>query len=120
MDKILEIISKYVEKAKINTKHRIYGILFKERGRYLQGKISKLILGKGTISVRSNTIRILCPQCGKGRLLDAVSNASAAKVQLYGPRHLDKAEWIAKCPKCGNQIGIAIVKTKYEQQRTGT
>ena len=69
--------------------------------------------------MRENMVRIRCPQCGKGRLLDAVSGASATKLQLYGSRHLDKAEWIVKCPKCGNQIGIATVKTKHEQQRTG-
>lgn len=72
----------------------------------------------GTL-MKKDMIHILCPQCGKGRLLDAVSSASAAKLQLYGSRHLDKAEWVLKCPKCGNQIGIATVKTKYEQQRTG-
>lgn len=70
--------------------------------------------------MRENTVRILCPQCSKGRLLDAVNSTSAAKLKLYGPRHLDKAEWILKCPKCGNQIGIATFKTKYEQQRTGS
>lgn len=72
------------------------------------------------ISMRENTVRILCPQCGRGRLLDAVSSTSATRLKLYGSRHLDKAEWIVKCPKCGNQIGIATVKTKDEQQRTGT
>lgn len=55
----------------------------------------------------ANTIHILCPVCGKGRLLDAVNRASAAKLHLYGPRQLAKAQWIAKCPKCGNQIGIS-------------
>lgn len=64
-------------------------------------------------------IHILCPICGRGRLMDAVSNTSAAKLSLYGPQQLSKAEWIIKCPKCGNQIGIASKpsKTEYEKQR---
>lgn len=69
--------------------------------------------------MRKNTVHIPCPLCGRGRLMDAVSHASAEKLQLYGPRHLDRAEWILKCPKCGNQIGIAPVISQYEKQRTG-
>lgn len=57
--------------------------------------------------MKSNTVHILCPVCGRGRLLDAVDQASAAKLRLYTPRQLAKAVWITKCPKCGNQIGIA-------------
>lgn len=57
--------------------------------------------------MRENTVHIRCPVCSKGRLLDAVDQASAAKLRLYGPRQLAKALWIVKCPKCGTQIGIA-------------
>lgn len=69
--------------------------------------------------MKPNTIRIICPVCGRGRLLDAVNSASAAKIKLYGPRHLDKAEWIAKCPKCGNLIGISSSNEYDEMQRPG-
>lgn len=70
--------------------------------------------------MKASTIRIICPICGKGRLLDAVDDTCAAKLELYGPRHLNKAEWIAKCPKCGNLIGISYKPNKCdEMQRPG-
>jgi len=69
--------------------------------------------------MQRDQVQIRCPACFKGRLLDAVSHASAAKLQLYGPRQLNKAEWIIKCPKCGQKIGIALQKLNMEMQRTG-
>ena len=70
------------------------------------------------IPMKDVNIHILCPICGRGRLMDAASSASAAKLSLYGPQQLNKAEWIVKCPKCRNQIGIAskFGKTEYEKQ----
>lgn len=68
--------------------------------------------------MKERIVHIICPICGRGRILDAVNDVSAVKLQLFGPRHLDKAEWIAKCPKCGNQIGIVTSGNKYEMQRT--
>ena len=70
--------------------------------------------------MKTNRIHITCPICNRGRLFDAVNATSASKIELYGPRHLDKAEWISKCPKCGSQIGISPKPTQYgEMQRPG-
>lgn len=70
--------------------------------------------------MKTNTIRITCPVCRRGRLIDAVDEASAARTRLYDPQHLDKAEWIVKCPKCGNQIGISSKPIEYSGvQRSG-
>jgi len=70
--------------------------------------------------MKTNTIRIICPVCNRGRLLDAANSASAARTRLYGPSHLDKADWIAKCPKCGSLIGISSGPAQYdEMQRQG-
>lgn len=67
--------------------------------------------------MKTSTIRITCPVCGRGRLFDAVNSAAAAKIELCGPSELDKAEWITKCPKCGNQIGISAKPAQYDEMQ---
>ena len=62
---------------------------------------------KEEAQMKDKMVHVRCPVCGRGRLLDAVDQVSAAKLRLYGPRQLAKALWIVKCPKCGTQIGIA-------------
>ena len=51
---------------------------------------------------------VRCPVCHKGRVIDAASGIDISRIQLYGPRQAAKAEWFTKCPKCGEQIGIAF------------
>jgi hypothetical protein len=51
---------------------------------------------------------MLCPLCRKGRVIDA-AQTDASRLKLYGPRQSEKANLFSKCPKCGEQIGIAFV-----------
>lgn len=53
---------------------------------------------------------ILCPLCGKGRIIDAAAHIGTDRLLLYGPESEDGAELFIKCPKCGRQVGIAIKK----------
>lgn len=47
---------------------------------------------------------IRCPICQRGRLL----NTDLRSLRLFRPEQADRAQWFSKCPKCGQQIGIAI------------
>ena len=51
------------------------------------------------------------PVCHKGRIIDAASGTDPSCLNLYGPRQSAKAQWFAKCPKCGAQIGITFPKS---------
>lgn len=64
------------------------------------------------------TRSIRCPLCHRGRLIDAAPHTDLSTLQLFGPRHADKAEWFAKCPKCGAQIGIKF-QPNTEQRQAG-
>ena len=44
----------------------------------------------------SKTNSLRCPLCGKGRIADIPSGA-------------EHPDLIAKCPKCGEQIGITVL-----------
>jgi hypothetical protein len=51
---------------------------------------------------------VRCPLCAKGRIVDATRKTDISKLRLYGPRDTSEALLIVKCPKCGEQIGIAL------------
>ena len=51
---------------------------------------------------------IRCPICQRERLLNAAEHTDLRSLQLFRPEQADRAQWSSKCPKCGQQIGIAI------------
>ncbi len=61
---------------------------------------------------RNETQAVRCPVCHQGRIIDAASGTDPSCLNLYGPRQAAKAQWFAKCPKCGKQIGLAFSKTE--------
>ena len=66
------------------------------------------------------TRTVYCPICHKGRIMDAAAQTDIRALRLYGPRQAAKAEWFAKCPKCGAQIGITFsLQSHIGQQRAG-
>ena len=62
--------------------------------------------------IKSQPLR--CPLCERGRVIDAGLMASVSQFTLYGPQYVQHAQLIAKCPKCGNQIGISMIRQEYE------
>ena len=58
----------------------------------------------------NGTQAVRCPLCRKGRIIDAASGTDVSRLRLYSPRQARKAEWFAKCPKCGEQIGLTFQK----------
>ena len=44
----------------------------------------------------------------RGRLLNAAEHTDLRSLRLFRPEQADRAQWFSKCPKCGQQIGIAI------------
>lgn len=62
------------------------------------------------MKVDRRTIR--CPLCLRGRLLDVAEGANLPRLALYGPLQADHAQMFLKCPKCGQQIGISLGKTR--------
>ena len=53
-----------------------------------------------------------CPVCGKGRVIDIGPKANADQFVLCGPGSVSQATLIAKCPKCGQKIGIIFRNIK--------
>lgn len=53
-------------------------------------------------------VKLRCPLCGDGRVIDARDQATANSITLYPPEESDRAQLFAKCGKCGKQIGIAF------------
>lgn len=51
---------------------------------------------------------VRCPLCQKGRLLDVAVRTDLPKLILYGPSQSELSQIFLKCPKCGQQIGLAI------------
>ena len=51
---------------------------------------------------------VRCPICQRGRLLNAAEHTDLRSLRLFRPEQADHAQWFSKCPKCGQQIGIAI------------
>ena len=62
--------------------------------------------------IKSQPLR--CPLCERGRVIDAGPRASVSQFTLYGPQYIQNAQLIAKCPNCGNQIGISMSYHNYE------
>lgn len=58
--------------------------------------------------IKSQPLR--CPLCGRGRVIDMGPMASTGQFMLCGPEYVQHAQLIAKCPKCGHQIGIRIIQ----------
>lgn len=58
----------------------------------------------------NETRAVRCPVCRKGRIIDAARGTDPSRLNLYGPRQAAKAQWFAKCPKCGVQIGLIFPK----------
>ncbi len=50
-----------------------------------------------------------CPICIKGRIADVPSGAILSQYYLFDADGSDRADLIAKCPKCGRQVGITIM-----------
>ena len=44
-----------------------------------------------------------------GRIADAPMEADLSQYHLFGMREGEYADLIAKCPKCGEQIGITVL-----------
>ena len=55
-------------------------------------------------------------QCGPARTqperLPLAVGAGAEWIEAYGPLQADHAQMFLKCPKCGQQIGISLGKTR--------
>lgn len=50
-----------------------------------------------------------CPICEKGRIADAPAGAALSQYRLFAMVGNEPADIIAKCPKCGVQVGIAVL-----------
>lgn len=60
----------------------------------------------------SDSIAARCPVCGKGRVIDIGPKANAGQFVLCGPGNVSQAVLIAKCPKCGQKVGIILREIK--------
>ena len=50
-----------------------------------------------------------CPVCARGRIADIPAEAALSQYRLVAVGRGDPADIITKCPKCGQQIGIAVL-----------
>ena len=50
-----------------------------------------------------------CPVCQKGRIVDIPAAAVMSQYRLFAMGSNAPADIIAKCPKCGAQIGIMVL-----------
>jgi predicted RNA-binding Zn-ribbon protein involved in translation (DUF1610 family) len=57
----------------------------------------------------SKTNSLRCPLCGKGRIADIPSGAEQSQYRLFALHRAEHPDLIAKCPKCGEQIGITVL-----------
>ena len=57
----------------------------------------------------SKTNSLRCPLCGKGRIADIPSGAEQSQYKLFDLHRAEHPDLIAKCPKCGEQIGITFL-----------
>lgn len=53
---------------------------------------------------------IRCPICRQGRVIDAGPKAEISDFTLLTRKHISQAVLIAKCPKCGQKIGIVFTR----------
>jgi len=49
-----------------------------------------------------------CPVCERGRIADAPAEADLSQYRLFAMERGEPADIIAKCPRCGVQVGIAV------------
>ena len=49
-----------------------------------------------------------CPICEKGRIADAPAGAALSQYRLFAMVGNEPADIIAKCPRCGMQVGITV------------
>ena len=71
-----------------------------------------LIDSEGNVMKHSDSIAARCPVCGKGRVIDIGPKANAGQFVLCGPGSVNQAVLIAKCPKCGQKVGIMLREIK--------
>ena len=50
-----------------------------------------------------------CPICEKGRIADAPAGAALSQYRLFAMVGNEPADIIAKCPRCGMQVGITVL-----------
>ena len=49
-----------------------------------------------------------CPVCERGRIADAPTEADLSQDRLFAMERGEPVDIIAKCPRCGVQVGIAV------------
>lgn len=60
--------------------------------------------------MEQETRKILrCPVCEKGRIADVPAEAALSQYRLFAIGRDEPADIIAKCPRCGVQVGIAVL-----------
>ena len=60
--------------------------------------------------MEQETRKILrCPVCEKGRIADVPAEAALSQYRVFAMGRDEPADIIAKCPKCGVQVGIAVL-----------
>lgn len=55
------------------------------------------------------TVKVLCPVCCKGRLLDTDEGAKIEKLPAEKVKPEWNAQFYSKCPKCGKVIAVKRV-----------
>ena len=64
---------------------------------------------KQAVNYEVKAIRaIRSASCKRGIFLNAAEHTDLRSLRLFRPEQADRAQWFSKCPKCGQQIGIAI------------
>lgn len=59
--------------------------------------------------VKDTRKSLRCPVCLRGRIADIPAEALMSQYRLFAIGKADTADIIAKCPKCGTQVGIVIL-----------
>ena len=49
-----------------------------------------------------------CPICEKGRIADVPAGAALSQYRLFAMEGDKPVDIIAKCPRCGMQVGITV------------
>lgn len=58
---------------------------------------------------RKKVIRLYCPVCNSGHIMDEATGPNTTHAILYKPDESEGANWFLKCQKCKNQIGVSPV-----------
>ena len=51
---------------------------------------------------------VICPLCGKGKLIFEDINADGVPIRLIMPGSKRKAKWYVKCNICKRQVGLSL------------